>query len=1028
MGARVSSMGNARGSTTVSVPHSLRGVTSSSGYDSSLLRTSSAVKVSRIAPAGSTGPSPSLSRVRSLSSTHLRTWVSFWDAFGAFGLLLVAVVLISIAWTTWLTVLTLAPNETANYLMNTGKFDNGQFWLIVDPEYSLKVLGVVALVVVDACYIFILLKLISWRDRHPNRTKGARKDRWARLAWIAVLFVMIAAVFYPILVLVHSYNNFDFDRDLFNVYIEVLPPGSFECSARLFVDPAERELFIASLNSLRILSLTDLLLRVSMNLAFCHRFVTIINLMVETTVMEKSRRSRWETLSHMFRHQRHVPKLSAVLFIVFGAAAIAYTQKSIATAHEACNPHPECVVRLSHTSNVSRMDGACGCFRQGASIIAIGNAAEYPADKSSSVALARRTSTLQPPVYVVDLYGNRSTAGLGEGLETATVPVPPSDPDPIERRLVQQYAILADGAPWRPSSITQHPPASWSTESPELDIGVFRFELAYLVALQTLPDLAPLQNLVEFTIFSICAACCNGFMGSCNLTDPFCTGNSEIGVSASTCLSENERATPATQLVLRRFAPSTCIRSGFDSKGSVDLLTRTQIEMCDGVPFRRCEYPPNSGQFGICMNNRMQALGCVVDDDYAVVTLGSAWPMDSFDLSEQRIVHLEQIPPEIRRQVETGDGVDGLVGSTTSAASAQGRGEQPHECRRPATSSRVAGGGRILQSDLQVASVGGIEFARDTGHVGQYAWGVLVFSLCGIACLGLQLPILEFFAFDGNPIVLEIARSGGQLERLIAMFFSSLPLSNDGGLTMTGRRHEEFATPSHTVNELKRAILEGREEALDEFLVTGSMTGQVDLMGIGGVLMPPPPPVERPLPNRPLTDTIGDQSAIDNALSHDSKMEIWKRIQEDRKAQFSQSNISAFASSAVKRDKSVRWEQHIEQSVPPLQDDVRKPALTTADLAVPESSPQAMPALDASSLSVMKPLETMTFPSSINPMKGSQPQSSPDSDALVKKVKTLTEQVLTMRKYMKVRLEFSTFFIAYKITMRLCSDAGVGQA
>lgn len=32
--------------------------------------------------------------------------------------------------------------------------------------------------------------------------------------------------------------------------------------------------------------------------------------------------------------------------------------------------------------------------------------------------------------------------------------------------------------------------------------------------------------------------------------------------------------------------------------------------------------------------------------------------MDSFDLSEQRIVQLEQIPLEIRRQVETGDGVE----------------------------------------------------------------------------------------------------------------------------------------------------------------------------------------------------------------------------------------------------------------------------------------------------------------------------------------------------------------------------------
>ncbi|KAG6577875.1 Protein phosphatase 1, regulatory subunit [Phytophthora cinnamomi] len=480
--------------------------------------------------------------------------------------------------------------------------------------------------------------------------------------------------------------------------------------------------------------------------------------------------------------------------------------------------------------------------------------------------------------------------------------------------------------------------------------------------------------------------------------------------------------------------------------------------------------------------------------------------MDSFDLSEQRIVQLEQIPPEIRRQVETGDGVEyaldlslnrlrGIdqIGIFEHVSQLDLSGNQLENVNgiqalrrlqsldlsrnciatvdllallpalqvlKVAENSLTSVDALQLLPELRVVDasynriskwppLAGLSLLEtldmSDNMLGAFSSSVSatlfpsrlrrlsiarnqIDQLCGIACLGLQLPILEFFAFDGNPIVLEIARSGGQLERLIAMFFSSLPLSNDGGLTMTGRRHEEFATPSHTVNELKRAILEGREEALDEFLVTGSMTGQVDLMGIGGVLMPPPPPVERPLPNRPLTDTIGDQSAIDNALSHDSKMEIWKRIQEDRKAQFSQSNISAFASSAVKRDKSVRWEQHIEQSVPPLQDDVRKPALTTADLAVPESSPQAMPALDASSLSVMKPLETMTFPSSINPMKGSQPQSSPDSDALVKKVKTLTEQVLTMRKYMKVRLEFSTFFIAYKITMRLCSDAGVGQA
>ncbi|GMF35118.1 unnamed protein product [Phytophthora lilii] len=144
-----------------------------------------------------------------------------------------------------------------------------------------------------------------------------------------------------------------------------------------------------------------------------------------------------------------------------------------------------------------------------------------------------------------------------------------------------------------------------------------RLELAYVVILQTLPDLAPLQDLVELMIFSISAVCCNGFMGECSLTDPFCTGNPEIGTSASTCLSQNvPRATVASQLKFQQFAYSLCIRSGFDSKGSRDVLTRSQIKMCYGTPYQRCEYPPHSGIFGICMNNRLQVLGCVVNDDY----------------------------------------------------------------------------------------------------------------------------------------------------------------------------------------------------------------------------------------------------------------------------------------------------------------------------------------------------------------------------------------------------------------------------
>ncbi|KAE9312356.1 hypothetical protein PF008_g19982 [Phytophthora fragariae] len=459
--------------------------------------------------------------------------------------------------------------------------------------------------------------------------------------------------------------------------------------------------------------------------------------------------------------------------------------------------------------------------------------------------------------------------------------------------------------------------------------------------------------------------------------------------------------------------------------------------------------------------------------------------MDSFDLSEQRIVQLEQIPPEIRRQVETGDGVEyALDLSLNRLRSIDQIGVFEHVSQLDLSGNQLESVNGIqalrhLQSlDLSRNCIATVDLLAllpalqvlklaenslttidalqllpelrvvDASYNRVTKWPPLaglslletldlsdnmlgafssslsatlfpsrlrrlaiarnqIDKLCGVACLGMQLPMLEFFAFDGNPIVLEVARSGGQLERLLATFFPNVPLSNDGGLTMTGRRHDEFATAPHTLHSLKRAILEGREDVLDEFIVTGSVAAQVNSVNGGGVLMPPPAPVERPLPSRhqiPLNDTSDDQSqTVDNSLSHDSKMEIWKRIQDDRKAQFSQSSVSTFTNSAIKRDKSVRWEQHIEQPlpVPPLQDDIRKPALTAADLAVPEPSSHAMSALDASSLSVMKSLEAAAFPSSTNPMQSSLPQKSPDN-ALSMKVKTLTDQVVTMRKYMKV--------------------------
>jgi hypothetical protein len=91
-------------------------------------------------------------------------------AFRGFGLPILAVVTICIAWTTFLILLTLKPNETANYLMDTSSLDDGQFWLIVETDLGLRVVSTAALVVVNLCFIQVLAKMIfgrrpdsSWR-------------------------------------------------------------------------------------------------------------------------------------------------------------------------------------------------------------------------------------------------------------------------------------------------------------------------------------------------------------------------------------------------------------------------------------------------------------------------------------------------------------------------------------------------------------------------------------------------------------------------------------------------------------------------------------------------------------------------------------------------------------------------------------------------------------------------------------------------------------------------------------------------
>lgn len=75
-------------------------------------------------------------------------------------LVFAAVVLICLLWTIWLVFLNVAPNYTVNRVMNTENFDNGVFWLFVDPPPSLLWMSVIGLSVIGVGYVAILVKMV----------------------------------------------------------------------------------------------------------------------------------------------------------------------------------------------------------------------------------------------------------------------------------------------------------------------------------------------------------------------------------------------------------------------------------------------------------------------------------------------------------------------------------------------------------------------------------------------------------------------------------------------------------------------------------------------------------------------------------------------------------------------------------------------------------------------------------------------------------------------------------------------------
>uniref|UniRef100_K3X7T1 U2A'/phosphoprotein 32 family A C-terminal domain-containing protein n=1 Tax=Globisporangium ultimum (strain ATCC 200006 / CBS 805.95 / DAOM BR144) TaxID=431595 RepID=K3X7T1_GLOUD len=184
-----------------------------------------------------------------------------------------------------------------------------------------------------------------------------------------------------------------------------------------------------------------------------------------------------------------------------------------------------------------------------------------------------------------------------------------------------------------------------------------------------------------------------------------------------------------------------------------------------------------------------------------------------------------------------------------------------------------------------------------------------IHEMCGIGSLGMHLPKLQSLNVEGNPAVTQLQRSGGKLEYLLANFFPSLtPNVEECSDPLARSKSEAFAVPRVTLVTMQQALQQGKEEMLVEFLRTGAVPQQSELpipMARKAIvestiepnrfkveeLVPPAPPqpaIVSTAAHAATADVNDSNPALavsSTALSKENKMKMWKRIQEERKAQ-----------------------------------------------------------------------------------------------------------------------------------------------
>ncbi|RLN63162.1 hypothetical protein BBJ28_00025077 [Nothophytophthora sp. Chile5] len=473
------------------------------------------------------------------------------------------------------------------------------------------------------------------------------------------VFDLLAAVLYPIIILAYCYKKFDFDRKLFQIYTETFPIGSYERGARTLANPSEIALFRASFDALRIRTPEDLLLRISMNLSFCYRFKRIVEVL-----FQQHRRAvqHCQPTNFVAVHQERVPRGVTWLFLAFSALVIAHTHLSITTSHTMCSAYPQCVVYAYRWQDTSEASCPCLTLIHGDEAPRTYDQWVNPEDATPFVeALATAgmlqtlqlvnlelsliyTSTRTLPSWMKEfrqleylfIGGKHGTENLVSLPDDLLSDMPVLTYLHFGAHLLLEKLPPLDGVPSLRSLALA---VMFSlVELPSLEHLVFleRLEIVMLPALRSLPDLASVESkLTSFVVKGNCQICCNGFLGTCDLSDSYCSGE-YFGSTRAECVGGEPQAAPSTLEVISRFIDSVCFKIPMDSASVIDEIpVRENVEVCGGVRFRQCVSPwsspppPNSSGSGsstnataaagasispgICYNTRMQVLTCTRD-------------------------------------------------------------------------------------------------------------------------------------------------------------------------------------------------------------------------------------------------------------------------------------------------------------------------------------------------------------------------------------------------------------------------------